>query len=586
MRPGPKPDPEAAFRMYEHKVGAYTYAATHIFVRIDDKAEPVRRSKTWGRLDDKRVLHPNQDFMLLSPAERQRFIYPEDWDLSEVERLPSVRRAGRPAYLEVDRDRLYGHVWLLMQIAARLNLVRDLEIVFHGNRERARAVLSLAMFTIVTSKAFMHMREIQRLIWFPAVQVLTPSAITKLMERITEQERMELFRLREKRIAKNNVCAVDSTTRTGCGNALSDLAVGKGKDGQYHPQTVEVVVYSLTNHEPVYYKTFAGNLVDSRSLPFILKDLRDAGFRDLILVTDRGYESHPNLMLCIRKKQRLLTAAKVGQKKIRQVLGELLAQGDPVNHMEWLETDVYAKQYDWNIKITGKGGKEMQPEGLRLTLCLDMQRKTDELSQLHKRIRQQEEALKELKQKKAALSRKERNRFSFFKVTCNAETNVVEDFERREDKIRKARELCGFFAFITNGLEWSAEQVYETYRLRDEQEKYFYSMKTRLRADRQRSWSDAAVQGRRFIEFVALILLSYINHAWTTIPAIHKDFRSIDDIFTVMSRIRCVEHRHKARAITPFISRQARLCDALHLKIPDGCEPLYVKSGGPRRRKS
>ena len=46
---------------------------------------------------------------------------------------------------------------------------------------------------------------------------------------------------------------------------------------------------------PVYYRTFLGNMPDSRSLEVIFTDLDHTGFKDLVLITDRGYESLRNI---------------------------------------------------------------------------------------------------------------------------------------------------------------------------------------------------------------------------------------------------------------------------------------------------
>lgn len=45
----------------------------------------------------------------------------------------------------------------------------------------------------------------------------------------------------------------------------------------------------------MYYRTFPGNIPDSRSVETILPDIYHAGFPRVILVTDRGYESVQNL---------------------------------------------------------------------------------------------------------------------------------------------------------------------------------------------------------------------------------------------------------------------------------------------------
>ena len=40
--------------------------------------------------------------MMASPAERSKLIFPENWNLSEIQKLPSTRKADRPSVVEVD----------------------------------------------------------------------------------------------------------------------------------------------------------------------------------------------------------------------------------------------------------------------------------------------------------------------------------------------------------------------------------------------------------------------------------------------------------------------------------------------------
>ena len=52
-------------------------------------------------------------------------------------------------------------------------------------------------------------------------------------------------------------------------------------------QTSEVVVYSLDDHMPVYYRTFPGNIPDSGSVETLLTDLGHARFPNVALLTDK-----------------------------------------------------------------------------------------------------------------------------------------------------------------------------------------------------------------------------------------------------------------------------------------------------------
>ena len=569
-------NPQTPYRMREHKTGKYSYAATY---PSETDGVKKRACRHWGRLKDGKLFQPNIEFLNLTPAEREKFIFPDDWDLSELKKLASHRGPGRPAYAQVDQDRLYGHVWLLEQLAVQLHLRSDLEQVFEGNMEMVDAVLSLAMYSIVMDKSFSHMADAQEDVRFPASRKLTSSVITRLSQAITEQNRMDLFTLRRMRAPKNNVCAVDSTSRCGWGNTLTNMTWGKSKEHLLLAQTSEVVAYSLTQHEPLYYRTFAGNTPDCRSLRVILEELRHAGFHDYIMVTDRGYETAENITLCILKGQKLLTAAQVGRRKFRDKVAELYAEGaDPTDRMEWLpEQKVYAKQFSLEWKATGRGGRVVTAENLKLSVYCDMRKKQDQVEALECKVHMQREALQKMMDEKQPLPDRERRSYRFFNVTRNKETLVVEAFTRRDSAYQRAKRECGFFGFVTLGLDWNAKKTLTTYRLRDEQESYFHNMKDRIHADRQHCWSNRSMHGRRFIEFTALILVSRLNYAWSNSAKLRKLFPTVDHLLTEMSRIHCVEHTHRTQIITPFIGKQVEVCREFGFDIPKGCEPLYVK---------
>lgn len=125
---------------------------------------------------------------------------------------------------------------------------------------------------------------------------------------------MAFLKERARRVGKGELCAVDSTSRSAYVDSLSDIKWGKNKDRLPLKQTVEKVVYTLTSHMPIYYRTYPGNIPDSRSIETMPTDLDHAGFPKVILITDRGYESVQNLEKYILRGQPMIMCVKVGQK--------------------------------------------------------------------------------------------------------------------------------------------------------------------------------------------------------------------------------------------------------------------------------
>ncbi len=204
--------------------------------------------------------------------------------------LSGTGHRGAVEYNGGNLDRMYGPTWFLDNVVKATGLSDDLQKVFGGNAEMAQDILTLAYFLFLDSRTYSHIEKWQRIAKTPSVHTLTSSSITRLSQSITEQNRMALFRLRAKRMGKDEYCAVDSTSISTYGFHLVDIRWGHNKEHLPLKQTLEVIVYSLTSHMPIYYLELPGNMPDSRTIEMIVTELEHAGFKNVVLITDRGYD--------------------------------------------------------------------------------------------------------------------------------------------------------------------------------------------------------------------------------------------------------------------------------------------------------
>ena len=580
-------DPDAQYRVKLHVTNGYTYASTQP-PRIDpDTGKKKYRHIHWGTVDANLKFIPGSQFYLASPEERSQLIFPDDWDISEAEKVTGLRKAGRPAYTDDCQNRLYGDVWLLEQVAVKTGIRQDLEVVFGGNRELVDEILTLAMFPYLTKFTYNRVARWQRASRSPSSRELTPTDITRLTQAITEQHRMALLKLRAARLEKDEFCAVDSTSRSAYGNSLADIRWGRNKERLPLKQTTEVVVYALSSHMPVYYRTFPGNMPDSRTIDVILADLKHAGFKDLILVTDRGYDTLHNLEKYILRGQSMVMCAKTSQREVVkaiQGLGEFGAR--PEGMVVDPDVRIYHKQYNVEYEVERTGKKAKTSDRLKLNLYFDPIRRGLELMELDIAVSLQGDALAELLENRGTCDEDAtiKRDYCYYTVVCDPDTRVIKSFELNEKKIAKARRLSGFFAIMTHGLDFTAMEAFRSYRLRDEQEKYFQQMKGQMVADRQRNWSEEGKTGRLFILFVSLILSSYVRHVWKS-TKLYDLFSSSLDIVDEMRPIRLIEHTNREKVITPFVGAQVDICEAFGFEIPEGCSPKYLSRQKPERKR-
>jgi hypothetical protein len=319
----------------------------------------------------------------------------------------------------------------------------------------------------------------------------------------------------------------------------------------------------------------------------ILLDLEHAGFKELILITDRGYESLRNLEKYILRGQSMVMCVKAGQGDALKAIKELGEFGGRPDGMA-IDPDarIYHKQYEIEYEVKSTGQATRKSDRLRLNLYFDSIRRGIELMELDITLSFQEAALSELFKHKGILgdAAAVKRDFCYYKVTYDPATMVITSYTLDEKKVEKAQRLSGFFAIMSHGVDHTAMETYNTYRLRDEQEKFFQQMKSQMVADRQRNWSQEGKTGRLFILFVSLILSSWVRYIWGS-TRLRELFSSSLEILDEMRPIRLIEHTNRAKAITPFVSAQVDICEEFGFKIPEGCAPTYISKKQPKRKR-
>ena len=584
-------DPNSPYRVSIHVTKGYRYASTQPSTIDPETGKKTHRQVHWGTIDENNKFFPGNKYLLASVEERKKLIFPADWDLSEIDKLSGKKKDERPAREGQDENRLYGDIWLLEQIAEVTGIREDLLKTFGQNDELVDIVMTLAVYLLCGKGTYHQLAAWQKVAKAPFSLPLTSSFITRFTQSITEQHRMDLLRHRMKRLGENALCAVDSTSRSAWGNSLADIRYGKSKDHLPLPQTTEVVVYSLTDHMPIYYRTFPGNMPDSRSLETILKDLEGVGMKDVVLVTDRGYESIRNLEMYIERGQPMIMGTKTSQS---HVMNKIEKFGTIDHRPEEMEVDIdekiYFKQYPMDYQMQSHQVEGKSFAELKLNLYFDPARRSRELTEIDVAIVFQKRLLQEILEIEypmdddATLARA----FCFFKLEYDKNTRILKNFTLDEKKIARKRKTSGFFANTTYLVDFDAMQVQHHYRLRDEQEKYFAMMKGVMGADRQRNWSEAGKTGRLFILFVAQVLGSYLSYIRST--KLKDQYDSILDILNEMRPIRYVAHGNTQPYISPFVGNQVKICDEFGFDIPEGCAPESAarktatgKRGRPRK---
>jgi len=130
----------------------------------------------------------------------------------------------------------------------------------------------------------------------------------------------------------------------------------------------------------------------------------------------------------------------------------------------------------------------------------------------------------------------EKNYAKYFEVksTPVRGTKVV----AKEDAIAEAKRNYGYFALLSNEVKDAVEAL-EIYRNKDLVEKAFDNLKERLNLRRLAVSSEQSLDGKLFVQFIALIFLSYITRKMQE-NNLFKD-HTLQEVLDELDIIECFE---------------------------------------------
>lgn len=618
-------DPHTQYRVYLQTVqDKYVYATVQRPYRPEGSKRLKYKPLHLGTVSSDMVFTPNATYRLMPVSERMQYIFPEGIDISKAEAMNSqeqvqaqiikektnaIEKSEAPArQIDCKRDaddsegilpcenildqynnKLYGSFWLLEEICRNKGVYDDLLKTFDGNIAQVHEILSLAFFPYLSGKCFNRFAKWQNahktLLDYP----LKSPGITKLTQSITDHHRMTMIKLRLARQPGGARLDCDSTTRSGWGTCLADLCWGNNKDNPKLQNTVDAYVYSLTTHEPVYYRSFPGNMVDISTIRTILSDLLALGIEDVVFIADRGYPSEENLAALVQAELPFLMCARAGCEPIvsRLYNVEFDEDGVPVN----MGFDRKRRLYYLQVEIPAyKGqladGTEVSMEGLKANLFLNLRRRADELGILKRKIQEEKSILEKAVANNLVPEdiKKYNAMFDYFKVEHKVDALKKPDglvFAQCEKKIQKERAQCGFFASVMFKMDVDGAKALEIYKSRDEHEKNFDQLKNQMLYYNQRNSSEDGRNGRSFISFVGLIAVSAVRHAWR--EKMQDRFSSSLDMLDELESIRFSEYTDGRTHMSSFNAKQVEICDACNVNVPKECMPLSIRKAKERK---
>ena len=471
---------------------------------------------------------------------------------------PVLKRGSR-SFCET-KHLYYGATYLFDKLAEELGLTADLKLCFPDSYKK---LLSIAYYLILEDNNPLYRFEK----WnhthkHPYGADICSPRSSEFFSSITDEQINKFFRLQGKRRVEDEYWAYDSTSISSYSETLSQVQYGKNKEDDKLPQLNLLLVFGEESGLPFYYRKLAGNIPDSKTVKHLLQDLDILGFGKTKFVMDRGFYSEDNINGLYREHVKFLVGVKLSLKFIKKNLDVIY---DDIrmftNYDESIETYGYTVQAEWDYthERPYKGDVIKDKRRIYIHYFYSIEKGAEDEQTFDKRIAG---LCKELLEDKPVEShRKAYEQFFEVKTTPKRGRQVY----YKEDAIKEARKYLGYFALITNET-MDAFTALHLYRMKDVVEKAFGNIKERLNMRRLLVSSEKGLDGKIFTEFVALILISHLDHKMKE-SGLYNNY-TMQSLLDKLDVLECFEDANHSLRIGEMLVKQAEIYEALGVEAP------------------
>ena len=451
-----------------------------------DKKQNRHKREYIGKLDKDGAFIPNKNYKHNQSKPEKSVI--DTGDLSIAER------------------KYCGATILLDFIGNDSGLTDDLNTAFGVSA--AQKILSLAYFLTLENESSMYRFEkFAKTHDHPHEKVIASQRISEIFASISEAEKVAFFRLRALRCLKEEHLVYDTTSISSYSEMMDIVRYGKNKDLEDLPQINLALAIGEKSLTPAYYRKLPGNISDVSTVEKLLIDMDYIGIKNSKFVLDRGFFSKDNINALFRKKHKFVIAVRANTNLYKNFIDEIRESIKGfLNYNDELGIYSASKKSTWGYEYTDQSGnKAVSNKQIFLLGYYDGTRAENEKTDFLKKLRIAKAAVLTNDASTAQINFVK----SFFTTEQQDDGQIIVG-EHDQTAINSHMAAFGYFMLLSNHME-NPEEALKLYRNKDVVEKVFCNLKQRLDMKRCKVSSEDSLEGKLFVQFVALSFITRIH---------------------------------------------------------------------------
>lgn len=505
-----------------------------------EKKQARNRRVCIGKLDP--------DTGKLIPSKRQQALEP-----------PATVKPGPVPTLQWKRG-FCGATYLFDAIGDKLGISEDLKRCFP---DTYRQILSIAYYLILEDRnPLSRFPKWAATHTHPFGKDIPSQRSSELFGSITENAKQNFFQLQARRRLEEEYLAYDTTSISSYSKSLKQVKYGMNKDHDPLPQINLALIFGETSRLPVCFRKLPGNISDVKTISNMLAEIDFLELEKVKLIMDRGFYSEENINELYQKRYKFLIATKTSLKYVKKRLNEIRSTMVSRKHYSskyGIYYDSTLMDWDYSEMKTRSGEVVKGTRRMYLHLYYNDQKATDDKVSFNRMLDSLEAELASGKR----IPEHEKNYTKYYEIKQTPVRGIT--FTPKQDAIDEAEKNYGYFALISNCVKDPLDAL-EVYRSKDMIEKAFGDIKERLNMRTTSVSSEENLDGKLFVQFLALIYLSYIKKAMSDNDLFKSHtMQEVMDNLDIIERFEQPGKRHRIGEIT---KKQLHLYKCLGVEPP------------------
>lgn len=386
-------------------------------------------------------------------------------------------------------------------------------------------ILMMAYYLVVEGGALSHCSTWCKSHAPSLANSLTSQYISEILQSITTDQKQTFLHRWMKKIMEEDYLCYDITSVSSYSQINEFIKYGYNRDNEALPQLNLALLFGQNGQLPAYFQRLPGNITDVTTMHNLLKTFKALGIKKLNYVLDKGFYSKKNVDELVASSHKFLIAVPLSNSWVKKAIDDVYETIHGPEGYAKLDDEVlyvHTRIYPWGDKR----------HRCYLHLYYNAKARAEGIDQFNEDLLTYKKELES-----DELNGKHQEAYNTFFIITHTPKRGRKVTYNKEAISQHIKRYTGFQALLSNKTKDPLKAL-QIYRDKDVVEKGFDDLKNQLDMKRLRMHSSRSTDGRLFVQFIALILMSALRKEmrksklieWYTVRELLKEMGTLTKI--------------------------------------------------------